>query len=310
MDIIRDRLQVRPCLVLDGAMGTLLMEAGLESGSSPEAWNVSHPERIREIHQGYARAGADIILTNSFGGSPFRLKRHGLEDRVFELNQAAARIAREVAEGKQMPPQGGDGSRHTILVGGSIGPSGELKEPLGVLTPEEAREGFSRQASGLASGGVDLIWIETMSDPNEATTAIEGTREVCDLPIALTMTFDAGGRTMMGTTPEQALETFSRFNLVAVGANCGNGPQEIEAVVKAMVALEPGIPVIAKSNAGIPGWVDGELVYDGTPEVMREYAHRVCALGAQLIGGCCGTTPAHIRAMAEGLRRGADPLPL
>ena len=301
MDIVRKRLQERPYLVLDGAMGTQLIEAGLEPGACPEAWNVSHPKRLREIHQAYARAGADILLTNSFGGSPFRLKPHGFEDRVFELNRAAAQIAKEVAADEETSSPSGTGGAVPILVGGSMGPSGQMMEPLGELTAADAREGFLIQASGLVAGGVDLIWIETMSDPAEAVAAIEGARRASDLPIGLTMTFDAGGRTMMGTTPEQVLDLVARFDLVALGANCGNGPGEIESVVRALAELDSGIPIVAKSNAGIPTWMDGKLVYDGTPEVMAGHAQRVRSLGAQLIGGCCGTTPAHIRAMGESL---------
>jgi 5-methyltetrahydrofolate--homocysteine methyltransferase len=294
MGKVTDLLEREPYLILDGAMGTLLMKAGLSSGEAPEEWNLSNPLRVQEVHSDYLRAGARVILTNSFGGNPSRLSRHGLEARTFELNQAAGQRARKACEEIE--------TGVVRLVAGSMGPTGEMMEPLGTLNPDRARAGFSTQAEGLASGGVDLLWIETMSDLQEVEAAVLGARDACGLPLAVTMTFDAGGRTMMGTTPAQVLECLGTMGLLAVGANCGNGPEEIEPVLEAMAAVSPGTPLISKANAGKPAWVNGELVYDGTPSMMAEHARRLRALGVQLIGGCCGTTPDHIRAMAENLR--------
>jgi len=264
-------------VVLDGAMGTMLFAAGLESGASPEAWNESHPDRIGDIHRQYIQAGSQIILTNSFGGTRFRLKLHNLQSRVHELNRAAARIAR--LEANNAP--------HLVLVAGSMGPTGELLVPLGSMEFRSAREAFAGQARGLVAGGVDLLWIETMSDLEEVRAAVEGIRSVTDLPICATMSFDTNGRTMSG------------WGLDAIGANCGNGTDELEDVIHAMHREVPDVTLIAKANAGLPQWRDNVLHYDATPSSMAEYAQRVRALGASLIGGCCGNGPEHIRAIAD-----------
>jgi 5-methyltetrahydrofolate--homocysteine methyltransferase len=278
-------------LLADGGMGTMLMNAGLLFGDPPEQWNVLPDKRqhVRVIHRGYLDAGAQIILTNSFGGTPFRLKLHNLQSQTFELNRAAAELARAEA-----------GER--AVVAGSIGPSGELFEPMGALTHDAAVEGFAAQVAGLAAGGVDVLWIETMSDLNEVRAAVEGARRAApDLPIVATMTFDTRGFTMMGVSPAEAIEALGALELAAVGGNCGNGPAEIEAVIYAMHEARPDIPLIAKSNAGMPEIVDGQAVYSGTPDVMADYARRVRAFGATIVGACCGSTPAHVRAMHEAL---------
>jgi methionine synthase I (cobalamin-dependent) len=279
-------------ILLDGAMGTMLMDAGLEQGYAPEAWNVEHPDRVRAVHRAYIQAGSNVILTNSFGGTRFRLKLHNFQDRVVEFNRAAAQNARAEA----------DAAGHPVIVAGSMGPTGELLEPMGTMTFEEAKVAYAEQAGALAEGGVDVLWIETMSDLNEVKAAIEGAQSVSDLPLVATMTFDTHGHTMMGVKPEKAVEFLKAYDLTAIGANCGNGPGEIEAVVTAMRTVAPDVPLIAKANAGIPHWEGSELKYDGTPEVMANYAARVRDLGANLIGGCCGNTPAHIQAMAEALQ--------
>lgn len=191
MDKLQQLLDTREAIVLDGAMGTVLFAAGLQSGAPPEAWNVLHPDRIRAVHRGYIRAGSDIILTNSFGGTRYRLKLHNLQDRAYELNRAAAQNARAEADAAGRP----------VLVAGSMGPTGELLAPMGSMTFDDARAAFAEQARGLAAGGADLLWVETMSDLEEARAAVEGARSVSDLPIAATMSFDTNGRTMMGVTP-------------------------------------------------------------------------------------------------------------
>jgi len=278
-------------ILLDGAMGTMLMDAGLESGDPPEEWNVLFPERVQEIHRAYVKAGSQIFLTNSFGGTSFRLAMHKLEDRVVELNAAAGQIARRVA----------DEAEREVLVAGSIGPSGQLFEPMGSLTSEEAIRAFQEQASGLAKGGVDLFWIETMSDLDEVKAAVAGIREVSDLPITATMSFDTHGHTMMGVSPTRAAEELSQLGLAALGANCGTGSDELIDAIKAMRAAAPEAILIAKANAGIPQVVGSEVIYNGSPEVMAAYAKEVFQVGAQLIGGCCGNTPLHIQAMADAL---------
>ncbi len=280
----------RKGLVLgDGAMGTMLQRAGLTDGGAPELWNVTHPEAVRAIYQGYADAGSDIITTNSFGGTRYRLKLHHLQDRVFELNQAAAALAREAA---------GDDR----LVAGSVGPTGELMDPLGPLTMDEARAAFAEQAAGLAAGGVDFFLVETMSSLDEVQAAVEGARQASDRPVVVTMTFDTNFRTMMGVTPAQAVQTLYGWGVQVIGANCGNGPAEIERIMYEMAQARPaGAVLMAQSNAGLPRWRDGDISYDGTPDVMAGYAQRMRALGVQVIGACCGSTPEHLAAMRLAL---------
>ncbi len=291
LSLIYQILEEDGFMVLDGGMGTMLMQAGLASGNPPEEWNTLHPDRIRAIQKAYIEAGARLILTNSFGGTRFRLKLHNLQDRVTELNHAAAQLARVEADAAARP----------VVVAGSMGPTGEMLEPLGEMTFDEAKAAFAQQAAALAEGGVDLLWIETMSALDEVQAAVEGARSVCNLPIAATMTFDTNGRTMMGVTPVQALEILRGFNLVALGGNCGNGPAEIEGVISAMHQADPEVTLIAKANAGLPRWMGDDLIYDGTPAVMADYAVRVRDLGAKLIGSCCGSTPGHIKSMAQAL---------
>jgi len=292
MSKLHDLLDTNPVLLADGAMGTMLFDAGLESGASPEMWNVEHADAVKAIHRGYAEAGSQLILTNSFGGTRFRLALHNLEDRLYELNKAAAVIAREAVAGVA----------HTVLIGGSIGPTGELLDPLGVMTFEEAVAGFAEQAAALRDGGVDYFQIETMSDPREVDTAVQGIRRVSDLPIITTMTFDTNRHTMMGTTPADAARTLSGFGVDVIGANCGNGVEDLIWAVGEMHAAAPAALLFAKSNAGIPRYEQGGgFTYDGTPDVMADYAVRAKAAGARLIGACCGSTPAHLHAMGVAL---------
>ncbi|MFQ5957868.1 MAG: betaine--homocysteine S-methyltransferase [Alphaproteobacteria bacterium] len=292
-DLLARLLGRRPYLVADGGMGTSLFALGLETGGSPELWNVEHPDRVARVHQGYVDAGADIILTNTFGGSRHRLKLHHAQDRVGELNEAAARIARSVA----------DAAGRGIVVAGDIGPTGELFEPLGPLTIDEGIDAFGEQARALAAAGADVIWIETMSSREEVAAAVAGAAAT-GLPIVCTMTFDTAGRTMMGVTPEEAA-AFCRDltpTPAAFGANCGNGPAEL---VNALVGLGrvggPDDVLVAKSNCGVPDYVDGKIRYSGTPEIMAEYARMARDAGARIIGACCGSTPVHLRAMVDAL---------
>ena len=294
MDKLLDFLTRNQDFVLgDGAMGTLLQAAGLTSGGSPEEWNAEQPEVVKGIHQAYVDAGSQILTTNTFGGTRLRLGLHNHQHRVREFNLAGARLAREVA----------DAADHEVLVAGDIGPSGEILFPLGTTKPEEAKAAFAEQAAALAEGGVDFFLIETMSALEEVQAAVEGIRSVSDLPIAATMTFDTHFRTMMGIKPVQAVKALYDLGLVVMGANCGNGPAEIERIVSEMMSVKPeGVHIVAQSNAGLPKFVNKEIHYDGTPEIMGEYAQKMRGLGVSVIGVCCGSTPEHIRAMHEALQ--------
>ena len=295
-------LAAKGYLVADGAMGTQLFAVGLTAGDPPEAWNVRHTEEVRAIHRSYFRAGADLVVTNSFGGTRFRLALHGLQDRVVELNEAAARNARIEADAES------ERAGRPVLVAGSMGPTGELLEPLGNMSAAACEAAFAEQAEGLAVGGADVLWIETMSDLDEVEAAVRGARSACDLPVTATMSFDTAGRTMMGVTGTEMAERLGDLGLAAIGANCGNNVADTEAAVTAMAAASTGAPVISKPNAGVPVWSGDALVYDGTPEVMAAHAHRARAAGVAVIGSCCGSTPAHT-AKITAVLRGDEPPP-
>lgn len=277
-------------LVADGATGTQLQKAGLKPGASPEHWNLENPDAIRALHRGYIEAGANVVLTNTFGGTRFRLARHGLEGQVREINEAAAKLAREAA---------GD----SVFVFGDIGPSGELLKPLGKLTYEEAVAGFAEQAEGLLAGSVDAILIETMSDINEAKAAIQGVRQVGpDIPLLVTFSFDTHGRTMMGTKPEKVAKEIWALGVAAIGANCGRTLTETLTAIEQMRAAVPEAVLMAKPNAGLPRASGGDMVYDVAPDVMAEYARQFAAQNVKIFGGCCGSAPEHIRAIAGALK--------
>jgi 5-methyltetrahydrofolate--homocysteine methyltransferase len=280
-------------ILADGAMGTMLFAAGLQFGDPPEAWNVMHPDVVRRIQRGYVEAGSRIILTNTFGGNRLRLRLHGLDKRVEELNRTAAILLRA-----EVDAAGGH-----ALVAGDIGPSGEIMAPLGTLEEEEAVDVFAEQAAALVAGGVDLIWIETMSHLSEITAAIRGARQASStIPIIATMTFDTRGHTMMGVSPEQAARALLAAGADAIGGNCGNGPDELLPVIERMHAVAPDAVLVAKSNAGMPELVDLQAVYRADPATMAEAARDFRRAGARIIGACCGSTPAHLAAMAEMLR--------
>jgi len=296
MTVLHDLLAEKSPLLIDGGMGTQLFAVGLESGDPPEEWNVSQPQKIADIHRAYVDAGSDVFLTNSFGGTHYRLALHNYQDRVHEFNKAAAEIGRSVA----------DSYDRTVLVAGSMGPSGELLEPMGSMTPEAAEAAFAEQAAGLAAGGADLIWIETMSDLNEITAAVKGAQSACDLPVTVTLSFDTAGRSMMGVTGTMAAQTLIPLGIAALGANCGNNLADTEAALAEMRAVDDDIILISKGNAGIPVWKGATLEYNGTPEVMAAHAHRVIGVGASLVGACCGSTPEHIAYMTDVLHGGRD----
>jgi 5-methyltetrahydrofolate--homocysteine methyltransferase len=273
-------------------MGTNLIELGLEVGVPTGVWNVDEPDRVRKVHRDFIEAGAQIILTNTFVCNRLSLKLYDLADRAVELTRAAARAARAEADAADAP----------VVVGGSIGPTGDILEPLGTLSHDEACETFEQQAKVLAGGGIDAFWIETMSDPEEVRAAVEGCRRADpDLPIVMTMSFERGGRTLMGVTPAQAMEALKGFGAVAVGGNCGSSLDEIEVVIDEMHIADPGAVLVAKANAGLPHTEGDVTAYDATPEDMATYAKAVYERGARIIGACCGSTPAHIRAIAQAL---------
>lgn len=288
---LEQRLSDRPYLVFDGAMGTMLQEAGLEDGGSGELWNVEHPDKILAIHTSYLQAGANVLTTNTFGGTRPRLDMHGLGDRVVELNQAGAALARQAAQ-----PYDG-------LVAGDLGPTGELLEPLGTLSPEDAQALFAEQLTGLVAGGIDLVVIETMSDLAEVEAAVRAAgRCAPDLPVIVSLSFDTKLRTMMGVTPAAAVTALAGLGVAAVGANCGRGPAEMEAIMTQMTDVRPaGLLLIAQSNAGLPQLVGDHFEYDCAPEQMAGHAARLRALGVDIIGGCCGSTPDHIAAMSHAV---------
>jgi methionine synthase I (cobalamin-dependent) len=282
-------------IIADGAMGTMLQQAGLKPGELPTMWNVEHAGRVRAVHGAYLAAGAQILLTNTFSGNRFCLAKHGLASRAEELNIAGAQILRAEIDAQQ--------KQGAALVAGDIGPSGELLAPLGTLPFAEAVDGFAGQARALIKGGADVIWIETMADLEEVRAAVEGTRQAsADIPVIATLTFDTRGRTMMGVKPETAAAALSEWGIAAFGGNCGNGPDEMLAVIGKMHAAAPGSILVAKSNAGAPEFVNGATVYRASPEAMAEAARQLRAAGARIIGGCCGTMPEHIAAMAKALK--------
>jgi 5-methyltetrahydrofolate--homocysteine methyltransferase len=276
----------RPVL-LDGGMGTLLQDSGLEDGAPGELWNLENPDAVRAAHEAYAGAGARLLTTNTFGGTRPRLDLHGLGDRVREVNRTAARLARSVADG-----QG-------LLVAGDLGPTGELLAPLGAMTHEEAQELFAEQLIGLVEGGIDLVLVETLSDLGEADAALAAARQVAPgLPVAVTMSFDTNVRTMMGVRPGDAVAHLAAAGADAVGANCGRGPEEMEVIAAEMLqARTDDVLLIAQSNAGLPQLVADHFEYDATPGDLAAHATRLAELGIDLVGGCCGSTPAHIAAM-------------
>ena len=279
-------------LLADGATGTNLFAMGLASGETPELWNAAHPDRIKAVHQAFVDAGADIILTNSFGGNRRRLALHGLEARARELNRLAARNARGVA----------DSADRRVGVAGSVGPTGDIFAPLGPLGEDEAVDVFVEQIEGLRQGGADVVWIETMSAAEEIRAAALAAAKV-GMPFTITASFDTAGRTMMGVAPAALgalVEGFDPMPL-AYGANCGVGASDLLVAILAMSAAKPDAPLIAKANAGVPQWHGAEIHYSGTPELMQVYAGLAVDCGARIIGGCCGNEPAHVAAMRRGL---------
>ena len=294
-DLLRRLLKDRPWLLADGATGTNLFEVGLQTGYPPEMWNVepNNQEKVHNLNRAFIAAGADIILTNTFGGTRARLKLHRAEDRVHAVNEGGARLARRAADAAGRP----------IVVAGSIGPTGELFEPLGPLIFEEGVAIFAEQAAALKAGGADVLWIETMFSVDEFKSALKGAVHI-GLPCVCTLSFDMKGRTMMGVSPAEAARLMQEVDPkpIAYGANCGVGAAEVVAVMLSMKdAAGKDDVLVAKSNCGIPRVVGGEVRYSGTPELMADYVHMALDAGARIVGGCCGTTPDHLKAMRTAM---------
>ncbi len=270
---------------------------GLESGEAPELWNIDAPEKILALYRGASDAGSDLFLTNSFGGNASRLALHEASDRVSEINKKAAMLAREVADASDSP----------VVVAGSMGPTGEIMQPHGPLSIEAAADLFEEQAEALMEGGADVLWVETISAPEEFTAASIGIGRV-GAPWCGTMSFDTSGRTMMGLTSADMVRLVAELPHapLAFGANCGVGASDLLRTVIGFRDAGAPLPVIAKGNAGIPKYVDGHIHYDGTPELMADYALLARDCGARIIGGCCGTTPAHLLAMRKALENAGD----
>jgi methionine synthase I (cobalamin-dependent) len=293
MNKLQAFLEQTPVLLADGAMGTMLFSAGLDPGDSPQLWNLTHPDRVQSVHRAYLEAGSRLLLTNTFGGNRFRLARHDLTSRAAQLNRAGSSLLREVAD------QNGD----PVLVAGDIGPTGELFAPLGKLSHQDAAEAFCEQAGALLDGGADLIWIETMSALPEVLAAVEGVRKAsAEAPVIVTLTFEKHGKTMMGVSPEQAVQVLLPLGIAALGGNCGTGPEELLEVIAVLHRTAPALPLVFKPNAGVPELIGGVTRYNATPESMAECSLQAARRGARIIGGCCGSTPAHLRAMTQELR--------
>jgi 5-methyltetrahydrofolate--homocysteine methyltransferase len=290
---ILEKLKQNKILLCDGAWGTFLQAKGMKPGECPELWNITHEKEVLSIAESYLQAGSDIIETNSFGGSIFKLSQYGLGDRVSELNLAAASISRKAA-GKE---------KH---VAGSIGPTGKMLL-MGDVTEDELYNGFREQAVALEKGGADIIIIETMSAVDEAFLAVRAARENTKCIVAITMTFSKTPkgeyRTMMGVSPEEMVTSMKDAGAHIIGSNCGNGIEDMIGIVKAIRAIDKMIPVLIQANAGVPELIDGNTVFRESPEMMASFVPELIRAGANIIGGCCGTTPEHIKAIGKVLGR-------
>ncbi len=291
-DALSRLLETRDWLMADGATGTNLFNMGLSSGDAPELWNEQHPDRIKALYKFAVDSGSDLFLTNSFGGNASRLKLHGAEKRARELSRISAELGREIA----------DASGRTVVVAGSVGPTGDIFAPMGPMTHATAVEIFHEQAEGLKEGGADVLWLETISAPEEYKAAAEAFA-LAGMPWCGTMSFDTAGRTMMGVTSAAMVDMVEKLPNppLAFGANCGVGASDLLRTVLGFAAHGTERPIIAKGNAGIPKYHDGHIHYDGTPELMAEYAVLARDSGATIIGGCCGTMPEHLAAMHDAL---------
>lgn len=292
MQSILQRLKNGEILFCDGAMGTLLQAQGLDPGQCPELWCIDRPDDVKDIHQQYRRAGSDLVECNSFGGTSYKLQPYGLADRVTEINRAAAQLARQVAADTQ-------------YVLGSVGPTGQFMAPLGTATKQDLADSFTEQITALAAGGAHAVIIETMTALEEATVAVNAALQNPDLTVIASFTFDpqatGGYASMMGVTPKVFAEKMIAAGAHIIGANCGTGPTDMIEIVKLLRAVDADIPLMAMPNAGMPAIENGQTVFNETPQQMAETAPRLVDAGANIIGGCCGTSPDHIAAMKKAV---------
>ncbi len=291
-----DRLKAGEILIADGATATNYQQMGMAIGVAPEEWTYDEPEKVLGLHRAFIEAGSDIVLTNTFGATSLRLRESRYAERAPDLNHAGAALACEAAS-----------TSPGVLVAGSMGPTGMLMEPLGELTAAAAGAAYAEQAAALTEGGVDLLLLETFFALDEALAAIEGVRRSSALPLVVSFSFDRGTRTMMGLSPTQVIESIGPLDVAAIGANCGRSLEDMEHVVHELAALNTGIPLWVKPNAGLPSMVGDIARYDTNPAEMAEVARRFIDGGARVVGGCCGSSPEHVRAIAASLydRRGA-----
>jgi 5-methyltetrahydrofolate--homocysteine methyltransferase len=283
-------LAERTVLLADGATGTNYQNMGIEPGVAPEEWVLDEPDKVRELHRRFLEAGSEIVLTCSFGGTSLRLADERLAGRAVEVNRRAAELAREAV---------GD----DVLVAGSLGPTGHLTEPLGPLTHDLAVATYAEQARSLADGGVDLLVLETFFSLDEGLWALAGIKSTTDLPLVVSYSFDQGTRTMMGLTPTEVVEAFAPLGIAAIGANCGKSLADTDQIVEELVAAAGTLPLWVKPNAGVPRMVRDSVVYDAGPADLAAHVAGYVDRGARVVGGCCGSTPEHIAAIARALGR-------
>ncbi|MGD0751345.1 MAG: homocysteine S-methyltransferase family protein [Anaerolineales bacterium] len=291
MNKFLERLQSGEILIADGSTGASLQKMGLKPGTPPEDLVFDAPEMVLQLETAFVAAGSDIILTDTFGGTRLRMKESKYGQRAPEVNKRAAALARQAAA-----------ARPGTLVAGSIGPTGVMMKPYGPLSLEDATASFAEQAKALAEGGVDLLVIETMFAFDEADAAFKGARSATDLPIVVSFSYDRGVRSMMGVKPADMFKRYKEMGAVMIGANCGTTLENMEKIQQEYAATEPDFPLWAKSNAGLPHLLDGVTTYDITPQQIAEYAVKYVALGAQVVGGCCGNLPGHIAAIAKAVK--------
>ena len=290
MPSLTDALASRSVLIAAGATGTNYQNMGIEPGVAAEEWVVDAPDKVQELHRRFRDAGSDLVLTCSFGASSLRLADEALHGRAVEVNRRAAELARE-------------GVGDDVLVAGSLGPTGHLADPLGPLTHDLAVATFAEQARALDDGGVDLLVLETFFSLDEGLWAVEGVQSASGLPLVVSYSFDQGTKTMMGLTPTQVVEAFAPLGVAAIGANCGKSLDETDAIVEELVAAADGLPLWVKPNAGVPRMVGDQVIYDAGPEDLAAHVGRYVERGARIVGGCCGSTPEHVAAIASVLGR-------
>ena len=290
MPSFTELLAERPVLLADGATGTNYQDMGIEPGVAPEEWVIDAPDRVRELHRRFAEAGSDLVLTCTFGATAPRLADGPLAGRAIELNVRAAELAREAVGAER-------------LVAGSLGPTGQLVEPYGLLTRETCVEAYAEQAQALAEGGVDLLVLETFFALEEALWAIEGAQRASDLPLVASFSFDQGTHTMMGLSPTEVVTAVEPLGVAALGANCGRSLADTDAIVAEFLDAAPAVPLWVKPNAGVPRIVGDAVIYDADPETLAEHVRGYADRGARIVGGCCGSTPEHIAAIARALGR-------